>query len=118
MTKIPSKSRPKCTLSQCHSGLSLFYLSRIPSAKWRELIKKVWEADPLLCPRCHKEMRIVSLIDDRDVIERVLRHLGLWEQGVRVHTGADPPAEYTLEPWLEDPFPDYETEPVLANANS
>ena len=92
--------------------------SRIPSAKWRELIKKVWEADPLLCPRCHKEMRIVSLIDDRDVIERVLRHLGLWEQGVRVHTGADPPAEYTLEPWLEDPFPDYETEPVLANANS
>ena len=60
----------------------------------------------------------LSLIDDRDVIERVLRHLGLWEQGVRVHTGADPPAEYTLEPWLEDPFPDYETEPVLANANS
>jgi len=22
---------------------------RIPSPKWRELIKKVWEADPLLC---------------------------------------------------------------------
>jgi hypothetical protein len=34
---------------------------RIPSKKWRELIKKVWEADPLLCPRCQKEMRIVSL---------------------------------------------------------
>jgi len=39
-------------------------------------------------------MRIVVLIDDRDVIERILRHLGLWlafrsfseggEQGVRV----------------------------------
>jgi len=25
---------------------------RIPSKKWRELIKKVWEADPLLCPCC------------------------------------------------------------------
>jgi hypothetical protein len=46
---------------------------RIPSAKWRELIKKVWEADPLLCPKCGKEMRIVALIDDRDVIERILR---------------------------------------------
>jgi len=80
---------------------------RIPSAKWRELIKKVWEADPLLCPICSREMRIVALLDDRDVIERILRHLGLWEQGVRVHTGADPPAEYTVEPWLEDPFPDY-----------
>jgi plasmid rolling circle replication initiator protein Rep len=52
---------------------------RIPSAKWRELINKVWEADPLLCPKCQKEMRIVSLIDDRAVIERILRHLGLWE---------------------------------------
>ena len=25
---------------------------RIPSPKWRELVKKVWEADPLLCPKC------------------------------------------------------------------
>jgi len=50
---------------------------RIPSAKWRELIKKVWEADPLLCPKCAREMRIVALIDDRAVIERILRHLGL-----------------------------------------
>jgi hypothetical protein len=37
---------------------------RIPSKKWRVLIKKVWEADPLLCPKFQKEMRIVSLIDD------------------------------------------------------
>ena len=36
---------------------------RIPSKKWRELIKKVWEADPLRCPKCSREMRIVSLID-------------------------------------------------------
>jgi hypothetical protein len=34
---------------------------RIPSAKWRELIKKVWEADPLMCPRCSHEIRIVCL---------------------------------------------------------
>ena len=46
--------------------------------KWRELIKKVWEADPLRCLKCSGEMRIVSLIDEEDVIERILRHLGLW----------------------------------------
>ena len=57
---------------------------RIPSAKWRELIKKVWEADSLLCPKCHREMRIVSLIDDHAVIERIPRHLGLWEIGGNV----------------------------------
>ena len=54
---------------------------RIPSKKWRELIKKVWEADPLLCLKCSREIRIVSLIDEEDVIERILRHLGLWQEG-------------------------------------
>jgi hypothetical protein len=38
---------------------------------WRELIKKVWEADPLWCPKCSRKMRIVSLIDLEDVIERI-----------------------------------------------
>ena len=28
-----------------------------------------------------REMRIVSLIDEEDVIERILRHLGLWQEG-------------------------------------
>jgi hypothetical protein len=90
---------------------------RIPSKKWRELIKKVWEADPLLCPHCQNEMRIVALIDQADVIERILRHLGLWEAGVRVESARDPPdpAEPIIEPWIDDPFPDYDHEPVFAH---
>jgi hypothetical protein len=92
---------------------------RIPSAKWRELIKRVWEADPLVCPRCSHEMRIVSLIDDPEVIERILRHLGLWEQGVRVLPARAPPeiAEWVIEPCYDDPFPDYDTEPVMMYAS-
>ncbi len=93
----------------------------IPSAKWRELIKKVWEADPLLCPRCTHEMRIVALIDERAVIERILRHLGLWEQGVGVSPTTGPPASapggWGIEPLLDTPLPDYDTEPVMAYAN-
>jgi len=82
---------------------------RIPSAKWRELIKKVWEADPLLCPKCSRKMRIVALSDDRNVIERILRHLGLWQQGVRVAPARAPPdlSERVIEPSYDDPFPDY-----------
>ena len=52
---------------------------RIPSRSWRELIKKVWEVDPLLCPMTSQfqhEMCIVSLINDAQIIERILRHLG------------------------------------------
>jgi len=96
--------------------VSAFKPRRIPSKKWRELIKKVWEADPLLCPHCQHEMRIIALIDEADVIERILRHLGLWEAGVRVDAARDPPEPVgpVIEPWLDDPFPDYDHEPVFA----
>jgi hypothetical protein len=77
-----------------------------------------WEADPLMCPKCSREMRIIALIDEPDVIKRILRHIGLWEQGIRVHSGTDPPAETTIEPWLDDPFPEYDTEPVLTYAKN
>ncbi len=65
-------------------------------------------------------MKIVALIDDRTVTERVLRHLSLWQEGVRVSPTTGPPAEVAdrvIEPWLGDPFPDYDTEPVMAYAN-
>ena len=66
-------------------------------------------------------MRIVALIDDRAVIERILRHLGLWAQGVRVSLSTGPPphppGERISEPCLDDPSPDYATEPVMAYAN-
>ncbi len=71
------------------------------------------EVDPLICPHCGSEMRLIALIDDGTVIERILGHLGLWAQGVRVHSGTDPPDEPVIEPWLDDPFPDYDTEPVM-----
>jgi hypothetical protein len=64
-------------------------------------------------------MRIVSLIDDKAVIERILRHLGLWQQGVRVAPARAPPevAERVIESCVDDSFPDYDTEPVMVYAN-
>ena len=46
---------------------------------WARLIKKVYEADPLVCPRCSGPLKIVSLIGDAQVIEKILRHLKLWD---------------------------------------
>ena len=64
-------------------------------------------------------MRIVALIDEREVIERILRHLELWEQGVRVTPARAPPTsgECVVEPCYDDPFPDHEPEPVMGYAN-
>jgi hypothetical protein len=38
---------------------------KIPSKNWRECIKKVWVVDPLECPKCGSEMKIISFIDER-----------------------------------------------------
>jgi hypothetical protein len=60
---------------------------RVPPKTWRELIKKIWQVDLLSCPRCGYEMKIISLIREPDVIERILRHLGLWKQHTGSHEG-------------------------------
>ncbi|HSE02059.1 MAG TPA: transposase [Burkholderiales bacterium] len=54
-------------------------------AAWARLIGKIYEADPLECPKCEGPMRIIALIDDPGVIRRILEHLGLWgARGKRV----------------------------------
>ena len=43
------------------------------------MIKKVYdEADPLICPWCGGAIRIIALIDQPEVIEKILPHLELW----------------------------------------
>ena len=52
--------------------------SSIFKQRWAELIKKVYEADPLPCTRFGGAMRIIHFIDQPEVIEKILTHLGLW----------------------------------------
>ncbi|MBI2986857.1 MAG: hypothetical protein HYY45_08820 [Deltaproteobacteria bacterium] len=48
--------------------------------RWPHFIRKVYETDPLTCPKCQGEMRIIAFIDQPDVIKKILQHLGLWEE--------------------------------------
>jgi hypothetical protein len=45
---------------------------------WARLIQKIYEVDPLLCPKCSSEMRVIAFIEDPDVIKKILKHLDLW----------------------------------------
>jgi hypothetical protein len=47
---------------------------------WAMLIKRVYEIDPLSCPECGGQMAVVAFIEppQEDVIEKILRHCGLW----------------------------------------
>jgi len=42
------------------------------------LIYKVYEVDPLECPRCCAPMQVIALIDDATIIRRILERLGRW----------------------------------------
>ncbi len=53
------------------------YLPRIPCKDWVEMIKKVYDVDPLICPECEGEMRIISFLTDWVVMERIIKHLQL-----------------------------------------
>jgi hypothetical protein len=64
----------------CDSGAEF---ARERRRSWARLIKKVYEADPLVCPRCSGPLKIISLIGDGPVIEKILRHLKLWDRPER-----------------------------------
>jgi hypothetical protein len=73
-------------------------ISKELKKRWSYFIRKVYETDPLTCPKCHGEMRIISFIDQSDVIKKILQHLGLWEES-QAPPGRDPPVkEMTFDP--------------------
>jgi hypothetical protein len=43
--------------------------------RWAELIRRVYEVDPLVCPRCGGEMRVIGFITQPALIDRILDHL-------------------------------------------
>ena len=54
---------------------------RRPNPTWAMLIKRVYEVDPLACPQCGGTMAVIAFIEPphRTVIEKILRHCGLWQ---------------------------------------
>jgi hypothetical protein len=50
------------------------------SQTWAMLIKRLYEIDPLACPECGGQMKVVAFLEppQGDVIEKILRHCGLW----------------------------------------
>ena len=58
-------------------------------------------------------MRVIAVIDQRAVVERILRHLGLWSGTPPLAPARSPPnaadGPWTREPCDDpDPMPDYE----------
>ncbi len=86
-----------------------------PSAarrRWAALIKRVWQVDPLQCPRCGGTMKIVSFIEPTqpDVIDRILTHCGLPQEPPRAPPQPPAPVFRELQyvsdlEFVDDPAP-------------
>ena len=75
---------------------------------WARLIQKIYEVDPLICPKCQGTMRIINFIEELDIIEKILRHLGFWD--IRIH---DPPKP-SISNFIPDLFYDFSDSPIPA----
>jgi hypothetical protein len=72
---------------------------------WAALIQRVCETDPLTCSRCGSKMKIISFIEtrQRDVIEKILRHCGLWEGPLRTLANPRAPPKRGTRPDGDEP---------------
>ena len=43
--------------------------------RWAHLIRRVYEVDPLVCPRCGAEMRIIGFITEPSLVKRIIDHI-------------------------------------------
>ena len=50
---------------------------RIPRRGWAAMIRKVYEVNPLLCPQCGGQMKVITFITDFSVVDRIINHLNL-----------------------------------------
>ena len=58
-------------------------LNYVPSKGWAEMIRRVYEVDPLLCPSCGCRMKVISFIEDPKAIDKIICHLKLYFQAER-----------------------------------
>jgi hypothetical protein len=73
--------------------------SRSGGYQWAELMQRTFGFDVLACPRCGGRLRLVALIEQASVVQRILRHLGLPTEVPEPRPARAPPRR--LEP-LED----------------
>ncbi len=74
--------------------------SRADARRWAVLIRRIYEVDPLVCPKCAGTMRMIALIQEPKVIDKILKHLRTKGRDARAGpwaTGLSPPADAAAE---------------------
>ena len=64
---------------------------------WAELMRRSLGLYVLACPRCGGRLRLIALIEDPPVIQRILRHLGLPTEMPEARPARAPPVHLLLD---------------------
>jgi len=67
-------------------------LQRLPSKGWAAMIRKVYEVDPMLCPKCGGWIKVVAFVTEHAVVDRIIDHLKL------TFAAEKPPPAHVFEP--------------------
>jgi hypothetical protein len=101
----PGRSGTRDTTPRSRSGRIL----------WAQLLARIYEVLPLLCPACGGEMRIISFITLPATVQAILLHLDLPHRPPRVSPARGPPQaelEFDQSPAFDlaapEPIPEYE----------
>jgi len=70
------------------------------------LPEKIYEVDPLACPRCGGDMRIIAFIEDYKIIKKILDYLRIYEFGKkrsppRINTNPDEFDDYIQDEYID-----------------
>lgn len=71
------------TVSTDNIDIEIDFVDDSPSKRacrksWAQLIYKIYEVDPLICPKCGSRMKFIAFVQDYVEIKKILKHLGLW----------------------------------------
>jgi Putative transposase/Transposase zinc-binding domain len=85
--------------------------SRLP---WALLLKRVFMADALTCPKCQGRMKILAAITKPDAIRKILDHLGIPSEAPRRPAARPPPqaelsgtADFAEVDYADPPSPEW-----------
>ena len=74
--KLPS-SDPQATTNPSSPLDRYVHSGQRKRLKWRDLLRRVFAVDCLVCPRCSGLMTVIAYITEVAVVTKILTHLGL-----------------------------------------
>ncbi|OQX32104.1 MAG: hypothetical protein B0D96_03155 [Candidatus Sedimenticola endophacoides] len=88
---------------------------------WAMLLARIYEINPLVCPSCGGEMRIIAFMTEQEPIKQILRHIGEPDIAPAITPARGPP-DCCLEQdqslaWLYDaldPAPEFEYDQTVS----